>query len=150
MHKCCCIFCEGCWNECHKHDARCPMCRQNPKHPAFPAYQVRKDIGKLRLRCPRGCGATFLLLQNDSLLQHLEECSFKRDASNLALQATQTEQTRAQTEQNESSSDDEMAVLWREMQALTRSVKRILQILFLFRCSSTEILRCRKRRTALD
>lgn len=51
---------------------------------------------------------------------------------------------------HESSSDDEMAVLWREMQALTRSVKRILQILFLFRCSSTEIFRCRKRRTALD
>jgi len=100
MHKCCCIFCEGCWNECHKHDARCPMCRQNPKYPAFPAYQVRKDIGKLQLRCPRGCGATFLLLQNDSLLQHLEECSFKPDASNLALQATQTEQTEldAQTE----------------------------------------------------
>ena len=151
MHKCCRIFCESCWNECQKHDARCPMCRKDPEYPAFPAYQVRKDIGNLQIRCPRGCGATFSLLQNDSLFQHLE-CSFKPDGC-LALQEAETEQTERSggTEQDpESSSEDDMRALWREMQALTGSVKRILQILFLFRCSPTEILRCRKRRTALD
>ena len=70
----------------------------------------------------------------------------------LALQEAETEQTERSggAEHPESSSEDDMRALWREMQALTGSVKRILQILFLFRCSPTEILRCRKRRTALD
>ncbi len=109
-----------------------------------------KEIGNLQIRCPRGCGATFSLLQNDSRLQHLE-CSFKPDGC-LALQEAEAEQTERSggAEHPESSSGDDMRALWREMQALTGSVKRILQILFLFPCSPTEILRCRKRRTALD
>eukprot|EP00434_Breviolum_minutum_P031751 symbB.v1.2.028080.t1/scaffold2830.1/size69359/2 len=88
MHSCCHIFCELCWKECQKRDARCPMCR-DMEEPAVPAYRCRKDIEKLQIRCPRGCGATFPLLQKDRLLQHLE-CSFQQaDGCNGELQDTQ-------------------------------------------------------------
>lgn len=90
MHSCCQIFCELCWKECQKFDSRCPMCRM--EEPAVPAYRCRKEIEKLQLRCPRGCGATFPLLQKDMVLQHLDhlECSFHQaDGCNAELQETQ-------------------------------------------------------------
>ena len=82
MHSCCHIFCELCWKECQKHDARCPICRDT-EQPVARAYRCRKDIEKQQLRCPRKCGAIFSLVENHSLLQHLEECPFKPDGCNL-------------------------------------------------------------------
>ena len=79
------------------------------EEPAVPAYRCRKDIEKLQIRCPRGCGATFPLLQKDRLLQHLE-CSFQQaDGCNGELQDTQE--------------------IRQEVQVLTLSVKRMEEAL---------------------
>ena len=97
------------------------------EEPAVPAYRCRKDIEKLQIRCPRGCGATFPLLQKDRLLQHLE-CSFQQaDGCNGELQDTQ--EIRQESELCESSSEDHTATLLQEVQVLTLSVQRMEEAL---------------------
>ncbi len=121
MHSCCQIFCELCWKECQKSDARCPICR-DMEEPAVPAYRCRKEIEKLELRCPRGCGATFPLLQKDMLLQHLE-CSFQQaDGCNAELQETQ--EVRQECELCQSSSEDHIATLWQEVHRFWQQVSK--------------------------